>query len=150
MAEPKPASHVLRSIGAVVAGAIVNVALSLVTDFLLEKAGVLPHPGHPATSGPLLLATVYRTIYGVLGSYVAARLAPSRPMLHAMVLGFIGFALSLLGVVMTWNRTAEFGPRWYPVALVLLALPTAWLGGKLRLRQLRTTVSTPRQPTVSG
>ena len=84
----------------------------------------------------MLLATIYRTVYGVLGCYIAARLAPSKPMLHAMVLGFLGFALSIVGVVMTWNRTAEFGPRWYPIALVVLALPTAWLGGKLRERQV--------------
>jgi hypothetical protein len=134
MTDSRSSFHPLRSVGAVLAGMIVNVALSLLTDFLLEKVGILPAPGRPAGSGPLLLATIYRTIYGVLGCYIAARLAPSKPMLHAMVLGFIGFALSILGVVMTWNRTAEFGPRWYPVALVLLALPTAWLGGKLYVR----------------
>jgi hypothetical protein len=137
MPEPQPAVRLIRSIGAVFAGIIVNVALSLLTDFVLEKAGVLPPPGHPAGSGPLLLATIYRTIYGVLGSYVTALFAPSRPMLHAMVLGFIGFAVSILGAVITWNRSAEFGPHWYPVVLVLLALPTAWLGGKVRERQLR-------------
>ena len=136
MTEPKPALHILRSIGAIAAGAIVNVALSLITDLLLEKMGVLPEVGHPAGSGPLLLATVYRTVYGVLGAYIAARLAPSRPMLHALVLGFIGFALSTLGAVLTWNHTDQFGPHWYPVALVALALPTAWLGGKLYERQL--------------
>ena len=137
MPEPQPAVRLVRSIGAVIAGVIVSVALSLLTDLLLEKAGVLPPPGHPAGSGPLLLATIYRTVYGVFGSYVAALFAPFRPMLHAMVLGFLGFAVSILGAVMTWNRTAEFGPHWYPVALVVLALPTAWLGGKLRENQLR-------------
>jgi hypothetical protein len=137
MSEPKPAFHILRSIGAVVAGAVVNVALALITDWLLEKVGVLPPVGHPAGSGPLFLATIYRTFYGVLGAYIAARLAPSRPMLHAMVLGFIGFALSIVGAVVTWNESAQFGPHWYPVALVVLALPTTWLGGKIRVRQLR-------------
>jgi hypothetical protein len=136
MTEPKSAIHILRSVGAILAGAIVNVALSLVTDHVLQKVGILPQSGHPAGSGPLLLATIYRTVYGVLGSYVAALLAPSRPMLHAMVLGFIGFVLSFAGAVVTWDRAAEFGPHWYPVALVVLALPTAWLGGKVRLQQI--------------
>jgi hypothetical protein len=85
----------------------------------------MPQSGHPAGSGPLLLATIYRTVYGVLGSYVAALFAPSRPMLHAMVLGFIGLVMSIAGAVVTWDRAAEFGPHWYPVALVVLALPTA-------------------------
>jgi hypothetical protein len=137
MTEPKSAFHILRSIGAVVAGATVNVALSLITDFLLEKVGVLPPVGHPAGSGPLFLATIYRTAYGVLGAYITARLAPSSPMLHAMVLGFVGFALSTLGAVLTWNDSAQYGPHWYPVALVVLALPTAWLGGRLYENQLR-------------
>jgi hypothetical protein len=42
--------------------------------------------------------------------------------------------LSALGAVVTWNRA--LGPHWYPLALVVTALPTAWLGGKLRLMQL--------------
>jgi hypothetical protein len=35
-----------------------------------------------------------------------------------------------------WNRVAEFGPRWYPIALVVLAMPQSWLGGQLRVMQL--------------
>ena len=36
---------------------------------------------------------------------------------------------ALVGAVATWN--AGLGPHWYPIALVVLALPQAWLGGKL-------------------
>jgi hypothetical protein len=57
-------------------------------------------------------------------------------MMHALILGAIGVAASLAGVVMAWNRVAEFGPRWYPVALVVLAMPQSWLGGQLRVMQL--------------
>jgi len=99
---------------------------------MLHKAGVYPPPGRVMTDSLLLLATAYRTAYGVLGSYVAARLAPNRPMMHALVLGAIGLAISILGAVVTWNREAEFGPHWYPLALVVLAMPQAWLGGKMR------------------
>ena len=31
-----------------------------------------------------------------------------------------------------------FGPHWYPVALIVTAIPCAWLGGKLRVMQLHT------------
>ena len=34
-----------------------------------------------------LLATVYRSLYAVAGSYVTARLAPHRPMKHALAGG---------------------------------------------------------------
>ena len=86
--------------------------------------------------GALLLATIYRSIYGVVASYIIARLAPDRPMLHALVGGVAGLAVSILGAAATWNKGPAFGPHWYPLALIVLAMPQAWAGGKLRLMQL--------------
>jgi len=122
-----------RSFGAVIAGIVVTLVLTLVTDLALHAVGVFPAPGQAATDGPLALATVY----GVVGAYVTARLAPARPMLHAMIGGGLGFVVSVVGAVATWNKGAEFGPHWYPVALIVTALPCAWFGGWLRERQLR-------------
>ena len=34
-----------------------------------------------------------------------------------------------IGVVATWNL--GMGPRWYPMALVVLAIPQCWAGGKI-------------------
>jgi hypothetical protein len=82
-----------------------------------------------------LLATVYRNAFGILGGYVAARLAPNRPLGHALMLGLIGVAACSAGAVATWNAGPKFGPRWYPLALVATALPSAWLGGKFQLMQ---------------
>jgi len=138
ISEKGPQRRIGRSIVAVLAGMIVGIVLSLGTDLVLHMAHVFPPLGASMTGydGPLLLATIYRTLYGVLSSYIAARLAPHRPMLHAMVLGALGFAVSILGAVVTWNKGPAFGPHWYPVALIVLALPTAWLGGKLWLAQV--------------
>ena len=102
--------NILKSIGAVLAGAVVGVVLSIVTDEALRAAGIFTPLGHPMSDALLLLATFYRTVYGILGSYVTARLAPNRPMMHALILGAIGVAASLAGVVVAWNRVAEFGP----------------------------------------
>jgi len=135
MSEAQPQRQILRSIGAILAGLVVGIVLSVGTDVAMSAIGVLPPIGKPAANGPLLLATVYRTIYGILASYIAARLAPYRPMLHAMVLGILDFIVSAAGVVFTWNKGAEYGPHWYPIALVILALPAAWVGGKLRTNQ---------------
>jgi peptidoglycan/LPS O-acetylase OafA/YrhL len=77
-----------------------------------------------------VLATSYRSVYGALGSAVAARLAPDRPMQHALALGVVGLVACLAGAVASRNAP-ELGPRWYPIALVVLALPCAWAGGKL-------------------
>jgi multisubunit Na+/H+ antiporter MnhB subunit len=126
----------LRSIGAVVAGMLVGIVLSIATDALIHAIGYFPPIGQPLSSGPLIPATIYRAIYGVIGAYVTARLAPNRPMLHAMVLGILGLIVCIAGAIFTWNRGPAFGPHWYPLALVVLALPTAWLGGKLGERNV--------------
>jgi len=131
MSEVRQQRRVLRSIGAVLAGFLAVVILSLGTDIVLHATGVFPPWGRPMSDALFLLATVYRTVYGVVGSYITARLAPDRPLQHALVGGFIGLVLSIVGAVATWNRGPAFGPHWYPLALIVLALPCAWLGGKL-------------------
>lgn len=125
-----------RSTGAVLAGMVVGIVLALGTDLALHAAGVFPALGQPMSSPLLLLATIYRTVYGVVASYITARLAPYRPMLHALVGGFIGLVVSIVGAVVTWNAGPAFGPKWYPLALIVLAMPSAWAGGQLRCMQL--------------
>jgi hypothetical protein len=48
---------------------------TLGTDAVLHAIHVFPPWGQSMVGfdGPLLLATVYRTVYGVLGSYIIAR-----------------------------------------------------------------------------
>lgn len=123
--------HAGRSLGAVVVGLVVVVALSTATDAVLHGTGVFAPPGQPM-GGPLwLLASAYRALYAIAGCYVAARLAPSRPMTHALVPGAIGLAASVAGAVATWNQGPGFGPKWYALSLVVTALPSAWAGGRL-------------------
>jgi hypothetical protein len=55
---------------------------------------------------------------------------------HALVLGAIGLAVSIVGTVVTWNMGPAFGPHWYPLALAALAMPQCWLGGTLHVMQL--------------
>lgn len=122
-----------RSIGAVLAGFVAVAVLSVGTDIALVVAGIFPPLTQPAafTTGLLLLATVYRSAYSVAGSYLAARLAPDHPMRHALALGVLGLAVSIVGAVVM----REAGPAWYPLALIVLALPCAGLGGILFRRR---------------
>jgi predicted acyltransferase len=120
-----------RSILAVLAGLVAGVVLSLGSDVILHAIHVFPAWGDPVDNGPLALATAYRAVYSVLAGYIAARLAPDRPVGHALVLGFVGLVISLIGAAATWNLGPAFEPHWYPVALVVLAIPCPWLGGKL-------------------
>ena len=139
MSGTESSRHTLRSIGAVLAGMVVGIAITLGTDQLLHIAGVFPPWGQSMVGydGALLLATAYRVVYEIVGSYITARLAPNRPMLHALIGGVIGVVASTVGAVTTWNGGPAFGPHWYPIALIVTALPCAWVGGKLRVMQLR-------------
>ncbi|HSE16383.1 MAG TPA: hypothetical protein VLB46_04995 [Pyrinomonadaceae bacterium] len=128
---------IVRSAGAVFAGLLFIVALSLLTDVVMHATGVYPPWFQYMPDSLFLLATAYRVVYSVLGSYLTARLAPQRPMLHALILGVVGVVLSLAGALSTWNKGPEFGPKWYPITLIVIAVPLAWVGGKLRLKQVR-------------
>ena len=119
------------SIWAVVAGFLAVVILSIGTDAGLHAAGLFPGLGQRMSDGLFVLATIYRTIYGVVGSYITARLAPYKPMKHALIGGAIGMVLATIGALATWNK--DLGPHWYPVVLVVGALPTAWVGARLLL-----------------
>jgi hypothetical protein len=121
----------LKSIGAVLAGIVTLVILSVVTDMILESTGVFPPPNQGLhITWMLTLALIYRCIYQILGGYVAAALAPDKPMRHINIMGIIGVVLSLIGVIVGW----DLSDHWYPIALAVLAFPTVWLGGKLRTR----------------
>ena|SRR5436190_20281167 len=118
-----------RSVWAVVAGVLVIVVVTTLVDIALHATGVFPPMDQPLSNRLALLATSYRIFIGVGAAWLTARLAPSNPMKHAMILGYVGVVLGLVGVLATWNR--GLGPRWYPFALVVLAIPQCWAGGKI-------------------
>ena len=134
MTETQQPRRILRSIAAVVAGFLATFMLSIVTDIVLHGIGVFPPWGQPMSNALFVLATAYRVIYTIAGGYITARLAPNRPMTHVWILGLIGFLAATVGTVATWNKGPEFGPKWYPIALIVTALPCVWLGGKLARR----------------
>jgi hypothetical protein len=138
MSDAPPRRRLGRGLWALFAGFIVVVALSLGTDAVLHATSVFPPWGQGMSDALFLLATAYRTVFAVLGSFLTARLAPARPMAHAMTGGLVGLVLSSLGAVATWDKGPEFGPHWYPLSLVATALPCAWLGGKLAGRPSRS------------
>src|SRR5215831_10321264 len=118
-----------RSIWAVLAGVLFIIVVTTLVDIVLHAARVFPPIGQPINNPLALLATAYRIIISVWGAWLTARLAPTQPMKHALILGLVGVVLGLVGVITTWNL--GLGPRWYPIALTLLAIPQCWLGGKI-------------------
>ena len=117
-----------KSIVAVGLGFITVAVLSIVTDSILESLGIFPSLGTGLfIPWMLVVALVYRCIYTVIGGYVTAKLAPSNPMKHVIILGIIGTFAGIGGVIFGWNLS----PHWYPIAIVVTAFPLIYLGGKL-------------------
>lgn len=131
-----PRRRLGKSVWALVAGFIVVVVLSIGTDAVLHALRLFPPLGQRMSDKLFLIATIYRTVYAILGSYITARLSPDRPMAHALIGGIIGLIVGSVGAEVTWNRP-ELGPHWYPLALVVTALPCAWIGGKIRQLEIK-------------
>jgi len=128
-----PSRTTLWSVGAVAAGFFAMAILTGVVDQILHWLGVFPPWGQISYApAPYALAILYRAAFGIGGAYLAARLAPGAPYRHALSLGAIGLVLSFGGVVAA--LTHDLGPVWYPIALLVIAFPSAQLGGKLYVR----------------
>ena len=118
-----------RSIWAVVAGILFIIVVTTLVDIVLHMIKVFPPLDQPINDPLALLATAYRVVITIAGAWLTARLAPANPMKHAMILGYIGVVLGMIGLLATWNL--GLGPKWYPIALVVLSVPQCWAGGKL-------------------
>src|SRR5688500_4510343 len=69
--------------------------------------------------------------YGVIGGYLAARLARVAPLVSSLSCG-------ILAVVFTVVASGGAVPEWYALALQILLIPAAMTGGWLRARRLVT------------
>jgi hypothetical protein len=126
--------NIVKGIGSILAGFIFIVLSHTGTDFVLEKLGIFPPPAQGFhVTWMVVTATVYRSIYTVIGGYITAVLAPEPRMRYVIILGSIGLVVGTLAAIATIPM--KLGPAWYPIALAVLALPSVWLGGQLRTRQ---------------
>jgi hypothetical protein len=130
-----PSRRLGRSVAAVVVALVANVVVTTATDQLFHVLDVYPPWGQPMPdAGDNALALAYRTVYAVLGGWLAARLAPRAPVRHALAYGGVGLVLSAIGAYVAITRF-DLGPDWYPLLLVVVAVPAAWLGGALHGRR---------------
>jgi hypothetical protein len=132
----------VRSVLAILAGFVLIGLLAFGTDAILMAAGVFPPMSAQITSVGLLLGTlVYVAAYAIFGCWLAAALAPSQPMRHALILGGLGLAFQL--VIMATTPASGRTPLWYNLLNLALVMPFAWAGGALRERQLQQRENTP-------
>lgn len=132
----------MRSIGAVGVGFLLIGVLSVLGDQVLLAVMPSAFSAEGAvTSTPLLLLVQgYVAVFAIFGCYVTARLAPNRPMAHALALGVLGLVFNVVGTIARWDHA----PAWYHVLALALVMPYAWLGGRLREGQLERTGAAPR------
>ena len=131
----------IRLIGSVFAGLLTIAVLDNTIDAVMHGTGVFPPWGEPMHHGLFLLPLAYRAVDAVIGCTVAARLASDRPMRAALSVGAVGVVLSSLATIALWKAGPEFGPAWYPLALVAISLPCSWLGGSIEAWRRRTESS---------
>ena len=128
----------IKSIGAIIAGMVTGAVLSVATDFLLEKTGAFPAPEPGLFRWWMLtIALIYRGLYTIISGYVTAYFAPDKPLKHAIILGSIGVAVTILGSIANWEKSAS----WYPVMLILITLPCCWIGGKAYIKHKKSKIS---------
>ncbi len=130
-----------KSIGAVFAGFLTVVILSVGADAVLESAGIFPPPSKQElyVTWMLAVAFAYRSVFAVAGGYVAAALSPERPERQVKALAILGTLGGTAGVIYGWSMVGENGwtliDLWYPVALAVTAYPLTQLGGRLRIKK---------------
>jgi hypothetical protein len=136
----------VRSILAIIAGFFVTAAVAFAADDLVLRlvSGVRDSTGRITDARVLVLMLLYTALSAIGGSYVTARLAPSRPLLHSMILGAIALVLSIMATIMFWAA----GPAWYHAIAVGLVLPCAWLGATLYSRGRENPVTQSRVRSV--
>ena len=125
-----------QSIGAVIAGYLVSAVLTTITIAIL---GVLFPESYTAEN---IVWVVFNVIYGcafaVVGGYVVARLAPTRPLAEEWELG----ALMALCAVITGHAISTTPPSppyanqpgWYYPVLAITVFPSILLGAWLHAK----------------
>ena len=124
----------LRSILAIVVGFVLIAALAMGTDMVVMRAfpAAFSAAGTTNDLSILMLMAGYVAVYAIIGCYVTARLAPNRPMRHALILGGLGLVMNIVATISLWGTA----PAWYHIVNLLLVMPYAWIGGRIRERQL--------------
>jgi CBS domain containing-hemolysin-like protein len=122
--------NALRSVLAIGAGFFTTSILALTGDLALRRLMPASFAPDGGVQGSYVLAVtlLYTGIVGVIGGYVAARIAIERPLRHAAILGGIMLAFSALWAVLLWSTA----PPWYHLATLAMVLPVALVGGKIR------------------
>ena len=119
----------IRAFVAVAVGVIFVMTVTTSIDILLHVYDVFPAIDIPINDTQAAIATAYRLLIGITGGWLTGRLVKEEPVRFASMVGYVGAVLGTVTLITTWDL--KLCPRWYPIASAVLALPQAWIGGKL-------------------
>lgn len=118
----------IRLILAIITGMVVITLLSVGTDHIFHITHVYPPYGVPMyNAGLLLLATAYRFVFQVLGSWLASAIARSRASAAVWTMGIVGVVMWIAGMI----AMKDAGPAWYPLLGAALSIPSSLLGRQI-------------------
>ena len=125
--------RVMRSVAAIVAG-LGFMAATVTVGTLVGSSVLGAGAGGAGPSGVVLATSLYANLVigavgGVLGGWLAARIASYAPYGHAAAMAAI---VAVLSITTAAGMPAADYPYWYPSALGLVAVVGILLGGKLR------------------
>lgn len=111
----------LRSAGAVAAGYMVFGASAFL---LFQLSGIDPHQPAPITFK--IASIIWGCVFALVAGWLTARLAGTRPVVHAVVLA----ALIALGALVSMV-SVRADAIWSQLSALTLMAPCAWLGGRI-------------------
>src|SRR3954470_17181418 len=105
--------HMMRSIWAVVVGFFFTAVMSIGADAIMRamSPSLFKVDGSTSSVAILWLSTISIAVFAVVGCYITARLAPSHPLRHAVILG----AVALVGSLILLPKTWPMAPAWYNI-----------------------------------
>jgi hypothetical protein len=96
---------------------------------LLIGGGLLRALVHEDHRSLIVGGTVVTFISGVIAGGITARMAPTRPLAHATVLGLTIFSVLSIVTAISKHPPSTLYPAWYPFASAFLAGIGAIFGG---------------------
>jgi hypothetical protein len=125
---------VLRSVGGVVAGALVAAAgyfIAAVAALLLMHGIPLGSQGGPPTPADVSTHLTLATAAAFCGGRVAVRIARFQPSLHAAVTGGLLATFMFLG----FSKPASNWPAWFPYGMAVACAAGAVLASRVATRR---------------
>jgi len=116
---------VIRSVIAVIAGWVV---FGMSAALLFQLSGRAPHEA--TTTAFMIGSTMYGVIFAAVAGFLAAWLAPRRPLVHAGVVSAI-IAAGAIGSFFAQPGVSG----WSQMSALFCMAPAAWVGGLLFTRR---------------